>query len=237
MNPVRILILEDEMIIAEAMAQKLEAMGYEVVGLAISHDEAIELLKEQSPDIALLDIHLNEEKSGIDVAEYIRSNMSIPFIFITSNTGKGVLELVKRVKPNGYLVKPYKKEDLFVSIELAIVNFMDQQPNPQEQLLKDFIFVREDHCYRKIPHAEIRWLKAEGNYTMIHTSANRSLVRGKLKELLELLPKNFFRLHKSYAVNLPHIDLVKNASVNIGEQEIPIGKMYRDELLSYMNMV
>lgn len=237
MTTIHILIVEDELIIAEAMAEKLEAMGYKVVGQAISYDEAIEALRNESPDICLLDIQLSGGRSGIEVAEYIRSQKNIPLIFITSNTGKDVLEQVKHVKPNGYLVKPYKKEDLFASIELAIANFSMEQPVPEKGLLKDFIFVKEDYGFRKIAHGDIRWLKAEGNYTMIHTEQGRHLVRGKLKELVDALPKHFFRLHKSYAVNLPHIDMVKHASVRIGADDIPVGKMYRNELLSFMNTV
>ena len=235
MNAVRILIVEDELIIAEDMMMKLESMGYQVVGSALDYDEAIELLASESPDIALLDINLGESKSGIDVAAHIRKQYNIPIVFITSNTTPETIQEVAAVKPNGFLVKPYKKEELFASIEVAMSNYLSSNAQAVREVFKDTLFIRDQHIYLKLRHEDIQWLKAEGNYTMIYTAAKKHLVRGKLKELQAMLPPTFFRLHKSYMVNLHLVESVQPTVVTVAGQEVPLGKMYREELMGHLN--
>ena len=141
MSAVKILIVEDELIIAEDMAMKLENMGYTVLGTAMDYDEAMELLAAETPDIALLDINLGDNKSGIDVAAHIRKNLNLPIVFITSNTHPDVVAVVATLKPNGYLVKPYKKEELFASIEVALANYLSSDQQAVKEAFKDTLFI------------------------------------------------------------------------------------------------
>lgn len=235
MAAVTILIVEDELIIAEDMAMKLATMGYSVAGTAMDFEEAIELLADATPDIALLDINLGENKSGIDVAKHIRQNYNIPIVFITSNTHPAIIQEVAEYKPNGYLVKPYKKEELFASIEVALSNFLSADEQAVKEAFKDTLFIKDQHIYLKLKHSDIQWLKAEGNYTMIHTAKKKHLVRGKLKELQAMLPATFFRLHKSYVVNLRMVEAVQPTAVTVADEEVPLGKMYREELMGLLN--
>ncbi len=214
---------------------KLENYGYTVVGTAMDYDEAIELLKTNMPDIALLDINLGENKSGLDVAAHIRAQHSMPIVFITSNTHPDVIAEVAAHKPNGYLVKPYKKEELFASVEVALSNYLSADQQAVKAAFKDTLFIKEQHIYLKLKHADIQWLKAEGNYTMIHTSGKKHLVRAKLKELQAMLPPTFFRLHKSYVVNLHLVEAVQPTVVTVAGKEVPLGKMYREELMGHLN--
>lgn len=235
MEAVRILIVEDELIIAEDMADKLKSMGYDVVGTALDFDEATELLQAYKPDIALLDINLGEEKSGIDVARHIRQQYNIPIVFITSNTRPDVVQQVSELKANGYLVKPYKKEELFTSVEVALSNFISTEQAAVKEVFKDTLFIKEQHTYLKLRHSDIAWFKAEGNYTTIFTTKRKHLVRGKLKDLQAMLPPFFFRLHKSYMVNLHFVEAVQPTCVLVNDDEVPLGKMYREQLMSQLN--
>ncbi len=116
MNKVKVLIVEDEMVIAMNLVSILEDLGYDVLDPANSYEEAVDALKEEQPDIALLDIQLDGDKDGIDFARYINQYQEIPFIYLTSNADSRTLNQAKETSPSSYLVKPFNQDDLFTSI-------------------------------------------------------------------------------------------------------------------------
>lgn len=116
----KILIVEDEPLIAEDLSMILGKAGFKVIGIANDGNRALDLLHSQSPDLVLLDIALNSSMSGIDVAEVINEKYDLPFIFITSFSDKHTLERAKDVYPHGYIVKPFKKKDILANIEIAL---------------------------------------------------------------------------------------------------------------------
>jgi len=244
MNKVKILIVEDEAIIAEDLRFSLEELGYSVVGVASSHAAAIEMLETYQPDFAILDIIIDGAKDGIALAVDIRERYDIPFVFLTSHADKNTVKRAKDAKPNGYLVKPFEQEDLFASIEVALSNFSagkeaEPQQVPESEIdnlvVKDSMFVRDKYAYIKIDFDEINYIKADGNYIKIFTTDSHFMIRGTLKDTLGVLPsKQFFRVHRSYVINLKYITAIHPAVLLIGENEIPIQKDLRDELLSLL---
>ena len=122
MEKYKVLIIEDELIIAEDIKDILEHASYEVIGMAASGKEAIELLSEVMPDILLVDVSIKGNMDGIQLANVIREQYNLPFIYITSYTNKSVLERAKLTKPYGYIVKPYKEQDVLIAVELALSN-------------------------------------------------------------------------------------------------------------------
>ena len=116
----KVLIVEDEVAIAEDLADILELNNYSVVGIAHTYQKAINLLAARTPDIALLDIALTGEGSGLDVAKLINNKYKIPFVFITSFSDEETVDEVIKVKPSGYIVKPFKEEDINPVVRLAI---------------------------------------------------------------------------------------------------------------------
>ena len=135
MKKSKILIVEDEILIANTISRYLNSKDYEVVGIAISYEESIALLNNQQTDLALLDIRLNGEKTGIDVAHYIKDNLKIPHIFLTSQYDSLALEAAKSTFPSGYLSKPMQKETLHSTIEIALFNYQQTKVEDQEQIL------------------------------------------------------------------------------------------------------
>lgn len=117
-----ILIVENEVIIADDLAMLLKKLGYAPLEPALTYKEAIQLLANEKIDLVILDINLNTRKTGIDLARFIRENYDLPFIFLTSYTDPKTLELAKPTLPYAYLVKPYEARDLMMSIEIAINN-------------------------------------------------------------------------------------------------------------------
>jgi DNA-binding NarL/FixJ family response regulator len=123
MSEVRVLIVEDEPIIAENIAVYLNNNDFLVSGIAYDNEEAKKQLKYNTPDAVLLDINLDGTEDGIDIARYINGNYQLPFIFLTSYADRETLERAKSVEPSGYLVKPFNEKTLLASLEIAIANF------------------------------------------------------------------------------------------------------------------
>lgn len=118
----RILIVEDEPLIAEDISESLVKNEFEVTDIAYTKTEALQQLETNLPDMALLDINLNNKMDGIEIAEAIQQRYQIPFIFITSYSDKSTLEKAKVTEPAGYLVKPFNEAGLYSSIEIAFYN-------------------------------------------------------------------------------------------------------------------
>ncbi|WP_224490309.1 LytR/AlgR family response regulator transcription factor [Robertkochia flava] len=242
---IKILIVEDNVIIADDMQSMLEEIGYNIVANVIDYESAIEALENNEVDLALLDVILATERTGIDVGKYIRENKNIPFIFVTSNSDKATVENAKSVKPNGYLVKPFEQQDLFTSIEIALSNFNEQvaeaatraeQASENNSILRNSIFVKKNQHYHRIAFDDIHYVKADNVYLEVHTKDKSYLVRSAMKDYIEKLPSHqFYRAHKSYIVNLDHIEAINTRDIVINGETIPISKDFRDFVLSNMN--
>lgn len=234
---VRILIVEDEMIIAEDLSDLLSGLGYEVVDTAISAREALQVLEEKSPDLALVDIRLKGGKDGIELAREIRDHYRIPFIFLTSHADPGTVKRAREVNPYGYVLKPFEEPAIHASIEMALANFekenITSEDSGQEMILQDSLFVRSNGMLIKILFSDILYLEADGNYTQVHTMNKRFALRGVLKALeSKLTTRQFARIHKSYLVNLARIEAIDSQSVHIGGKEIPISRSQHTWLLN-----
>ncbi len=116
----KILIVEDNAIVAADMKERIQKMGYRVIGCLARGERAIDSLKTELPDLILMDIKLKGELSGIETAAAIRAEHDIPVIYITSYSDEKTLELAKATDPFGYIVKPFEDRELRIVIELAI---------------------------------------------------------------------------------------------------------------------
>lgn len=123
----RIIIVEDEALIAAEIKSILKSLGYEVVGHAMNGDKALDLFANVETDIFLLDISIKGTLNGIDLAKIIRQKYKLPFVFLTSFSDKITLEKVKDTMPYGYIVKPFNENDIKVNVELALHKFEAEQ--------------------------------------------------------------------------------------------------------------
>ncbi|MET0637752.1 MAG: sigma 54-interacting response regulator [Chitinophagaceae bacterium] len=133
----KVLIVEDEFIVANNLRQVLQRFGYEVSGIAASASEAEENLQENKPDIVLLDIRLQGERTGIDVAKKLNEE-GIAFIYLSANSSQKVLEEAKTTDPYGFLVKPFRKKDLRVMLDIAWYRYIHslETKNNRENILQ-----------------------------------------------------------------------------------------------------
>lgn len=116
---IKILIVEDEFIVGNALRLAVGSAGYSVTGIVASVEEAEENIRNQQPDLVLLDIRLEGESSGIDLARKLRTE-NIPFIYLSAHSSQKILEEAKKTEPYGFLVKPFRENDLLVALEIAL---------------------------------------------------------------------------------------------------------------------
>lgn len=122
MGDIRILIVEDEPIIAEDIASLVEKNDFVVSAIVYTKANALQELDTNLPDLVLLDINLNGEMDGLLIAEKINEQFNVPFIFITSYSDKSTLEKAKYTEPSGYIVKPFNEAGLYSTLEIALYN-------------------------------------------------------------------------------------------------------------------
>ncbi|HEY0047214.1 MAG TPA: response regulator [Flavobacterium sp.] len=248
---VRILIIEDELIISRDMTAMLTRMGYEVIGDAMDFDEAIEILERETPDLILLDINLNGKRDGIEVAAEINRRFQIPFIFTTSYSDAATLERARKTNPVNYLVKPFKQEQLYTAIEMGLFKaadlqntseFANQKPIVTDEdekpvIIKGVLFIKDKFTYSKLIVADIRWIKSDGNYLEIYTSTSKpALLRASMGSFMERLGDDFLRIHKSYIINLQHLTKFEANNVTVDNEVIPISKNYSEDLLRRLDI-
>ncbi|NEP85716.1 MAG: REC domain-containing phosphodiesterase [Okeania sp. SIO2C2] len=125
--PTKILIIEDELIVAENIARNLNKLGYEVVGIVDSGEEAIQTATKKHPNLVLMDIMLQGDIDGIEAAGYIRSQLKIPVVYMTAYADDNTLGRAKLTEPYGYLVKPFKPQSLKTTIEIALQKYQGEQ--------------------------------------------------------------------------------------------------------------
>ncbi|MEH6682593.1 MAG: sigma 54-interacting response regulator [Sediminicola sp.] len=115
----QILIVEDEFVVANDLSSILKRAGYSIVGIADSVKEALRYIEDREVDMVLLDIHLKGKLTGIDLAKKLR-DLFVPFIYISANSNKSILDEAKTTRPYGFLVKPFREKDVVVALEIAL---------------------------------------------------------------------------------------------------------------------
>lgn len=239
MEKVKILVVEDEVIIADHLADTLEALGYETLEPAIDFAEAVATIEEERPDIAILDIQLSGRKNGVDLAEKINSEYHFPFIFLTSNSDRETLEEAKLANPSAFLIKPFSKEELYASIEVALYNYSQQRQkamNRENLIIKDALFIKQNKIYLRVNFNEILYLVSDHVYLdIVMVDGKKHTVRGSLNEYIAKLGETFIRSHRSYIVNLEHLEGINHGYVILKGQELPLGKRHREDIIGRLN--
>jgi DNA-binding LytR/AlgR family response regulator len=234
-----ILIVEDEMTIAMDVEARLKKMGYVVDGIAMDEAEALELIEKSTPDVVLMDIQLGESMGGISLSKKLQ-HKNFPIIFLTAFADPGTFAQALDTEPAGYVLKPFRDDDLQRTIEIALQKAGKEQSD-EENFLSEapgIFFIRDKGELVRLEIGEIRWLEAMDNYTKVYTSAKTFTVKSFLKDVLEKLPAtDFIRVHKSFVVPVIKISRIEEDTLYIDRQSIPIGRQYRAELLQRLRVI
>ena len=221
MSKLNIYIVEDDPIIAITLESILQKNGYSVCGQADNVEEALTEIKSNKPNLVLVDIQLDGEKDGVDLAENL-DMLNKPYLYLTSQTDPHTIKRVKQTRPLGYIVKPFTENGLRSNIEIAWNNYIHDE---------EFLSFSADNELYKIKQSQILYLKAYDNYCYVITTTRKYLVPKTLKYLSsQLNQEKFVKTHRSYIINLLKVDALCKNVVIINNIEIPISNSRKSTL-------
>jgi DNA-binding LytR/AlgR family response regulator len=238
LGKVKILVVEDEILIAESLRIMLENLGYEVPAIFNSGSEAIKNFTPGFADIVIMDIELANNTNGIDAAIELKKISDPPIIFITNNTDERIRKkAIYKTSALQYVTKPFTKLDISIAIDLTLKlagdkDIASKKANELSYLINDSIFIKGEGSFKKIMIDDIRFLKADGSYCTFYLkkdnimfTENLSFLEGKLS-----FAKNLVRVHRSYLVNINYITKIQDHRLWIEDEEVPIGATYKKDL-------
>ncbi len=239
---IRILIVEDDMIIGANLSLQLSQLGYEVTGIESRGEEAIAHALANTPDIILMDIKLKGKINGIETASAIQDEKDIPIIYLTANSDEATFSHAKETHPWAFITKPFNKLNLQRTIALVVGQLKETKPFltnlAQIKLMNDRIFVRHNGKMEKLLLEDILYIEADRNYCTIKTGTAAYLLASTLKTMEEKLPASkFIRVHRSYMVNIAKLDVVAGGHLEIGRKVVPLSKSYKESLFGRLRMV
>lgn len=243
MKGYKILIVEDEPLIAESLHEILEVLEHEVVGSADNANTALKLLRENKVDLILLDIQIKGDTDGVELAEKIKEEHTIPFIFTTAFADGDTIQRAREKGPYGYIVKPYGINDINAAIEVAIGNFemlneLKQTQNTPSVLKNNQLYVKSDSRLIKINDEDILYIEAKGDYAVFKTLEKGYIVHTTMKNIENKLnPQKFIRVHRSFIVNLNEIVDIEDSSLVIDKKVIPISRSNKEALMKRINLI
>lgn len=257
MQNLKILIVEDEFLIANDIKELLTDWGYSVIGCAGCKEEALHLFKTEHPDIAIVDVQLRDNSDGIDIVHQFNAINRIPIVYLTAQADNKTVERAKLTNPSAYLLKPFNERHLHISIELGINNFV-KSSNPQwgemrkeslfahevklsaDVILKkdDAFFIKQNYRFVKLKLEDLIYVEADRNHSYLVMKQQKFIVRMPLAEVVERLDgDNLVRIHRSYAVNVQYVEEFDDSEIIVNGKAFPMTVNYKDDFLKKFNVI
>jgi DNA-binding LytR/AlgR family response regulator len=236
---IRIFIVEDERIHAEAIKIAVEEAGFIVAGECNNADEAFDCIKKEQPDVLLVDIALPGYLNGITLSEKVNKELQIPHIFTTSLTYDEVIEQAIATNPAGYLRKPVDVITLKAAVKIALkpTEKFETIANTNHQ---DAVFAKVGDKLLRVNIDDIIMVKADGeNCISLVLEKKEILCRSTLKEFCTQLPRSFIHIHRSYCINLNHLDSFneREQTAILKGHTAPVARSYRKDFLNSIRKV
>ena len=232
----QVLIVEDEPIIADDIAICMDQMGHEVTDICDTADQALAALNQHTIDLVLLDIKIKGDRDGVQLAQCIKQKTNIPFIYISSLYDKTTISRVKNTHPSGYIIKPFKDEDIKVAVDMALVK-TNMKPVNESDTGQIELFIREKNSIVPLDLNEVFYIEASDNYSIFHFEGKHHVVSQTLKLIEQTLTsQGYCRIHKTFLVNLRKIDRIEHSVVFINGRPLPIGKAYKKSFIGRLTI-
>lgn len=234
----KILIVEDDLIVGTHVSMILKNNGYEPLEIIIKGEDVIPYVSKNKIDLILMDISLAGKMDGIETAEAIYKSHKIPVIFLTANSDAATFNRAKGACPYAFIAKPFKPVHLIRAIELVVQQMIQDETTvtdkgkADEKLeLDDRIFVRDKNRMIKINISDIQYVEAGRNYCTIKSLDKSYILSIPLKSFEEKLDSaQFMRIHRSYLINLNQINELDDHYIFFGNNKIPISKSHKSAL-------
>jgi CheY-like chemotaxis protein len=244
----KILIVEDEILVATDIQESLESLGYTVQDAVDTGLKAIAAVEKELPDLVLMDINLKGEMTGIEAAKIINQKHDVPIIYLTANADIDTVNKAKVALPYGYIIKPFTDKDLQTNIEIAIFKFGSDLKLKMESEQFNTFFDLKDHAknqiivhgsqgLEKINIDEVYYIEKNGDNTIVHMAYDEVVTSKPFNELIELFPKKkFVQVSKYHVINALKVFAVKYPEIIIADKMsvISVDKEYK-ELIKSIN--
>ena len=245
---IKIVIVEDEFVIAEDIRAQLQDHDYHVLSTFDKAEEACPFILKEQPDIILIDINLAGKMDGIDLVRNIQEKLLVPVVYITANSDNATYQRAKVTRPNAFLIKPFTHENLLASVELALFNFSEGKAEAQigrsafsnqdhsELLINSTLFLRNNGRYYKIDSNDILFIEASGSYLHLQTSGGRYTLSQNLTHFLKKNPlPNLIRIHRSFIVNINKVDSFEDAYVFVQKHQLPLSSNFKSNFQAHIH--
>jgi DNA-binding LytR/AlgR family response regulator len=216
----KILIVENEAIVAQNLADIIESFGFKDITIVYNEVDALNLLQISVFDIILLDIRLDKAYEGFNIAQYININTISLFIFITAFSDKVLIDKAISFMPLGYITKPFKESEIYSLLKIA--------QNKIDSRQEDYYLLQVGTSVERIRFNDILYFKSDNNYVDIIIEEKKYVERNTLENILKKLPNNFVRVHRSYVVNMSKIKTLKNNQLIVKNERIPVSRKYKE---------
>lgn len=162
MQPIRVLVVEDERIVALHLKQQLTKLGYAVVAVVASGDQALQFLRQMNPDVVLMDINIEGDIDGIQTAAMMSAEEFTPVVYLTAYSEEATLQRAAATNPYGYLLKPFSERELHATLQMAIANSATDRLNRQrERQLRDFAELSSDWFWELDETLRFKWISCQ----------------------------------------------------------------------------
>jgi len=237
MTNIRVLIVEDNSIAAEAIAVTLNRNQLTPVRICQSGEEAIKVFKEEDVDLVLMDIVLAGAMDGISTAQILREHRSVPLIYLTDHSGKALIDRAKKTFPANYLTKPFNEAELVRAIELAFNNARNE--HNMHKAFHEHIFVRTDtQGFVRIAYMDILYLEAARSYCRVVTDKTTYTLCSSMNQIHESFGNNdFIRVHRSRVVNTKRVTRLEGNILYLDEKKVDMSREFREDLISSVKLV
>ena len=243
----KILMVEDDMIIAADISMQLTKFGYEVIGINTRGEDALNTIAHNRPDLILMDIVLSGKMNGIEAARIILEKFQVPLIFLTSNSDDATFQRALNARPYAFISKPFQKSDLERTIKLTLQRIaVERASEPVQEntdhvsAMEDRLFIRHKNQMVKVLLSEILYAEADRNYCKVYTEEQSYLLSVPLRNIEAQLPSDhFFRVHRAFVVNLTKIDAISeyHEYLAIRSHQVPISRRSKDEVIKRLKMI
>lgn len=244
MKSYNVMIVEDNLIIANGIRSALTENDYNVIKIVRSGRDAIDFLKDEQPHLILMDISLKGDIDGISTARIVNRHYNIPIVFITKHTDRDIFLNAKETAPRNYITKPFSTEELIRVVDLAlgdsIVCSDGNKPDEIRSSANDGIFVyTKEHVYEKLLFTDILYIESVGAYSKIYYEREGlpaekpytvSISSNHVVSQME--HPDIVKVHRSYYVNINKINRISNNHIFINDVSVRISDKIKTKLFN-----
>ncbi len=222
-------IVEDNTMTRLALQEALTDDGYKVLGSSASGEKAYNEIIKNQPEVILLDINLSGQMTGTTLGRKIREKIDCTIIYITAYGDSRTQEKILSTEPDGYIMKPYRMENVTAALRIALSRKRKKNTSPQhDDGSKPVVEIATTSGVKQIDLKSLKYIKSDGNYIDLHVEDAIFTLRLSLKKFMENYPEaEVKQIHQRYLINPAKISKRRTWELQIGNEWLPMGRKYR----------